>query len=141
MMLATQCASGPLQGELTPPGDKSISHRSLIFSCLAQGESRVTGLLQSADVDATLAACSQLGMAVRQEDETLVLDGVGASGLSRPDTPLDMGNSGTAMRLLAGVLAAQPGRKPPTRSAPAGRLRRGGAGSRSEVSVPDRLAS
>lgn len=107
MMLATQAARGPLQGEYTPPGDKSISHRSLIFSCLAQGESRVTGLLRSADVHATLSACCQLGMTVHEEGATLVLGGVGATGLTRPEAPLDMGNSGTAMRLLAGVLAAQ----------------------------------
>jgi 3-phosphoshikimate 1-carboxyvinyltransferase len=107
MKLVAQPASGPLQGELTPPGDKSISHRAVIFSCLADGESRVTGLLQSEDVDATLNACRQLGMTVRQEGATLVLGGVGAAGLARPELPLEMGNSGTAMRLLAGVLSAQ----------------------------------
>lgn len=107
MKLFTQPAGSPLSGELTPPGDKSISHRAVIFSCLAEGESRVTGLLRSEDVNATLNACRQLGMTVREEGETLILGGVGASGLTAPDGPLDMGNSGTAMRLLAGVLAAQ----------------------------------
>jgi 3-phosphoshikimate 1-carboxyvinyltransferase len=108
MMLETQPASAPLQGEVTPPGDKSISHRALIFSCLAEGESRVTGLLQSEDVKATEKACVQLGMGVRRQGQTLFLQGVGSRGLSAPGAPLDMGNSGTAMRLLAGVLAAQP---------------------------------
>ncbi len=108
MILETQPARGSLQGELTPPGDKSISHRAVIFSCLAEGRSSVTGLLQSEDVKATVNACRQLGMGVSREDETLVLEGVGGAGLSRPAAPLDMGNSGTAMRLLAGVLAAQP---------------------------------
>ena len=108
MMLATSPASSPLLGELTPPGDKSISHRALIFACLARGQSRVTGLLDSADVKATANACRQLGMGMRQDQETLVLEGVGEAGLSAPQSPLDMGNSGTAMRLLAGVLAAQP---------------------------------
>ena len=108
MMLATSPASSPLLGELTAPGDKSISHRALIFACLARGQSRITGLLDSEDVRATANACRQLGMGMRQEADTLVLDGVGAAGLSAPQSPLDMGNSGTAMRLLAGVLAAQP---------------------------------
>jgi len=108
MILETKPAREPLRGELTPPGDKSISHRAVIFSCLAEGVSRVTGLLQSEDVKATLNACRQLGMNLGKEGETLVLGGVGSTGLHRPESPLDMGNSGTAMRLLAGVLAAQP---------------------------------
>ena len=107
MILVTRPASSRLSGELTPPGDKSISHRALIFSCLAQGQSHVTGLLDSADVKATAEACRQLGMGMRKEGRTLVLDGVGGAGLSPPRAPLDMGNSGTAMRLLAGVLSAQ----------------------------------
>jgi len=108
MMLATSPVSSPLLGELTPPGDKSISHRALIFACLARGQSRVTGLLESEDVRATANACRQLGLGMRRDQETLVLEGVGEAGLSPPESPLDMGNSGTAMRLLAGVLAAQP---------------------------------
>lgn len=108
MMLATSPATSPLLGELTPPGDKSISHRALIFACLARGQSRITGLLESEDVKATANACRQLGMGRRQDADTLVLEGVGATGLSAPRSALDMGNSGTAMRLLAGVLAAQP---------------------------------
>lgn len=108
MILETRPATSPLRGELAPPGDKSISHRALIFSCLAQGRSRITGLLDSEDVKATASACRQLGMGLRREGDVLVLEGVGVDGLSRPKSPLDMGNSGTAMRLLAGVLAAQP---------------------------------
>lgn len=108
MMLRTERAANPLIGELTPPGDKSISHRALIFACLAQGQSTVTGLLESEDVRATEKACLQLGMGLRREGDVLVLQGVGEKGLSKPQAPLDMGNSGTAMRLLAGVLAAQP---------------------------------
>jgi len=108
MKLLAQRCSAPLRGEMTPPGDKSISHRSLIFGCLASGETRVEGLLESEDVGATAAACRQLGMGMREEDGGLVLTGVGEKGLSAPRSALDMGNSGTAMRLLAGVLAAQP---------------------------------
>jgi 3-phosphoshikimate 1-carboxyvinyltransferase len=108
MKLITAPAAAPLRGELTPPGDKSISHRALIFACLAHGPSRVRGLLESADVAATANACRQLGMALRQQAGEWLLEGVGERGLQAPGAPLDMGNSGTAMRLLAGVLAAQP---------------------------------
>jgi 3-phosphoshikimate 1-carboxyvinyltransferase len=107
MILRTEPAPAPLSGDLTPPGDKSISHRALIFGCLAAGESRIRGLLDSEDIRATAEACRQLGMTARQEDGELVLQGVGEAGLHQPAAPLDMGNSGTAMRLLAGVLAAQ----------------------------------
>jgi 3-phosphoshikimate 1-carboxyvinyltransferase len=108
MRLLAQAAGAALQGELTPPGDKSISHRAVIFACLANGQSSITGLLQSEDVNATLNACRQLGMEDWREGDALVINGVGSAGLSQPAAPLDMGNSGTAMRLLAGVLAAQP---------------------------------
>mgnify|MGYP003503698737 CR=1 FL=1 len=108
MKLITEPAGSPLRGELTPPGDKSISHRALIFACLAHGPSRIRGLLDSADVRATANACGQLGMTMRNEGGAWQLEGVGERGLQAPATPLDMGNSGTAMRLLAGVLAAQP---------------------------------
>ena len=108
MRLQVQPCSAALRGEMTPPGDKSISHRALIFACLASGETRVEGLLDSEDVNATAAACRQLGMGVRRDGKELVLKGVGENGLGAPSADLDMGNSGTAMRLLAGVLAAQP---------------------------------
>ena len=101
-------SASPLCGERVPPGDKSISHRALIFACLAEGASRVRGLLESADVRATANACRQLGMGIRRKQGGWLLDGVGARGLQAPQNALDMGNSGTAMRLLAGVLAAQP---------------------------------
>jgi len=102
-------ASGSsLGGEVRPPGDKSISHRALIMASLASGQSRIEGLLDSADVNATANACRQLGMTSSSDGETLLINGVGRHGFSAPATPLDMGNSGTAIRLLAGVLAAQP---------------------------------
>lgn len=108
MILGTDRCRSPLNGEFTPPGDKSISHRALILGCLADGETRIEGLLDSEDVKATGEACRQLGMKSRMEGEVLVVQGVGERGLASPSGPLDMGNSGTAMRLLAGVLAAQP---------------------------------
>ncbi|MCF6264562.1 MAG: 3-phosphoshikimate 1-carboxyvinyltransferase [Xanthomonadales bacterium] len=98
-----------LSGELQPPGDKSISHRAAIFSLLAEGESTIHGFLRAEDTMATLSACIDLGAVVTDQAGTLKITGVGLKGLSAPtDGRLDMGNSGTAMRLLAGVLAAQP---------------------------------
>ena len=108
MMFGTEPLSSPLQGELTPPGDKSISHRALILASLANGQSCIDGLLDGEDVKATANACHQLGMSSFMEGSGLVVNGVGIDGLSAPQAALDMGNSGTAMRLLAGVLAAQP---------------------------------
>lgn len=107
-VLVARGATSPLAGALKPPGDKSVSHRALIFSTLAEGQSRIRGLLQAKDVEATANACRQLGARIRAEDDSIVVDGLGTAGLSAPAAPLDMGNSGTAMRLLAGVLAAQP---------------------------------
>ncbi|MDZ4730568.1 MAG: 3-phosphoshikimate 1-carboxyvinyltransferase [Xanthomonadales bacterium] len=112
MKLITRPLTAALRGELTPPGDKSISHRALIFSSLAKGESEIRGLLQSADVAATAAACQQLGAIIQcqgqGEQQRLRVIGTGERGLEKPTKIFDMGNSGTAMRLLAGVLAAQP---------------------------------
>jgi len=110
--LLTRTLASSLRGELTPPGDKSISHRALIFSALASGESQIRGLLQSADVAATAAACQQLGAVINIQGQgvgqLVSVVGTGEKGLAPPAQILDMGNSGTAMRLLAGVLAAQP---------------------------------
>lgn len=111
MMLEVQPAPGPLRGTLTPPGDKSISHRALIFGGLAGGETHIHGLLDSADTRATRHAMEQLGARILDEGGVVSVQGVGAGGphstLRPPASPIDMGNSGTALRLLAGVLAAQ----------------------------------
>lgn len=101
-------AAGPLIGDLRPPGDKSITHRALILAGLACGQSRLRGLLRSADTDATRAVMSQMGARFERDGDALLATGVGVAGLAAPKAPLDVGNSGTAMRLLAGVLAAQP---------------------------------
>ncbi len=108
MRLHVEGGGGPLLGELIPPGDKSVSHRALIFASLAAGKARISGLLKSADVSATAQACRQLGAIVETDGDETVVVGTGESGLRPPGQPLDMGNSGTAMRLFAGVLAAQP---------------------------------
>jgi 3-phosphoshikimate 1-carboxyvinyltransferase len=91
------------------PGDKSISHRSLMFGALAVGETRVTGLLEGEDVMATAAALRAMGATVEREAEgTWCIHGVGVGGLLQPEVPLDMGNSGTSTRLLMGLVASHP---------------------------------
>jgi 3-phosphoshikimate 1-carboxyvinyltransferase len=99
-------ARGPLSGSVRVPGDKSISHRAVMLGGLAVGETRVSGLLEGEDVLRTAAAMRALGARVtREEDGTYVIHGRGIGGLAEPEDVLDMGNSGTAARLLAGILA------------------------------------
>lgn len=103
----TFTAAPPLSGSVTVPGDKSISHRSLMLSALAVGESRVTGLLEGEDVLATAAAMRAMGAQIdRDADGVWHIHGVGVGGLLQPETALDMGNSGTSTRLLMGLLAS-----------------------------------
>ena len=92
-------------GTLRVPGDKSISHRSLIFSALATGPSRVQNILLSADVQSTAGVLRALGVKVPELGQSIEIQGVGASGLTTPEQDLDCGNSGTSARLLAGVVA------------------------------------
>jgi len=100
---------GPLKGRVTVPGDKSISHRSLMFSALAVGESKIEGLLEGEDVLATAAAMRAMGATInRGEDGVWTVSGVGVGGLLQPETALDMGNSGTSTRLLMGLVASHP---------------------------------
>ena len=102
-------ATGPLKGEVTVPGDKSISHRSLMFAGLAVGESRIRGLLEGEDVLATAAAMRAMGASIeRREDGEWRVAGVGVGGLLQPQAALDMGNSGTSTRLLMGLVASHP---------------------------------
>ena len=101
--------AGPLKGRIRVPGDKSISHRSLMFGALAVGETRVTGLLEGEDVMATAAALRAMGATIAREAEgTWSIHGVGVGGLLQPEVPLDMGNSGTSTRLLMGLVASHP---------------------------------
>lgn len=100
---------GPIRGTARVPGDKSISHRSIMLGALAQGVTEVEGFLAGADTLATLAAFEQMGVRVERSDgDRLLIHGVGLHGLSAPPRALDMGNSGTGMRLMSGILAAQP---------------------------------
>jgi 3-phosphoshikimate 1-carboxyvinyltransferase len=98
----------PLKGTLRVPGDKSMSHRAVMLSSLANGVSKITGLLEGEDVLATLGAFRAMGVhAIGPKDGKLTVTGVGLHGLQQPESDLDMGNSGTAMRLMCGILAAQ----------------------------------
>ena len=98
-----------LGGRLTVPGDKSISHRALMFAGLAIGESRIEGLLEGEDVLATAAAMRAMGCTIaRGADGVWRVHGVGVGGLLQPETALDMGNSGTSTRLLMGLVASHP---------------------------------
>jgi 3-phosphoshikimate 1-carboxyvinyltransferase len=107
--LISRRAAAPLTGTITVPGDKSISHRALMFGALAVGETRITGLLTGEDVLRTAAAMRALGAEVTHDpDGTWRVAGRGIGGLVEPDDVLDMGNSGTAARLLCGILASHP---------------------------------
>jgi 3-phosphoshikimate 1-carboxyvinyltransferase len=101
--------TGALKGRIRVPGDKSISHRSIMLGALAVGETRVTGLLEGEDVLATAAAMRAMGAGVeRLETGEWVINGVGVGALLQPEAPLDMGNSGTSTRLLMGLVASHP---------------------------------
>ncbi|MEP5938764.1 MAG: 3-phosphoshikimate 1-carboxyvinyltransferase [Erythrobacter sp.] len=97
--------SGPLTGRLRIPGDKSISHRSVMFGALAIGETRITGLLEGEDVMATAAAMRAMGATIEKHGDEWRVQGVGVGGLLQPKQALDMGNSGTSTRLLMGLIA------------------------------------
>ena len=102
-------ASPPLTGSITVPGDKSISHRALIFAALGDGTSRLTGLNEGADVESTRACLARLGVDTHRSMEDLsqvIVEGSGWKGLGEPTEVLDAGNSGTTIRSLAGVVAA-----------------------------------
>lgn len=106
----TSCAVSNLtiNQSVTVPGDKSISHRSMILGGLAQGVTQVSGFLESADCLATMQAMQSMGVKIEKHDDKYLVHGVGKEGLQRPDNgKIDCGNSGTGMRLLAGILAAQ----------------------------------
>lgn len=95
-------------GVVTVPGDKSISHRALILGGIAKGRTNISGFLPGEDCLATLAALKAMGVRIERPGDTrVIMEGCGADGLRAPSGPLDMGNSGTAMRLFAGLLSGQ----------------------------------
>jgi len=97
-----------VKGELTLPGDKSISHRAVIFSCMAKGISEIENLSNGEDVRSTLKCFAELGVTSKWENEKLIIEGKGFKNFNAPLNNLDAGNSGTTARLLAGFLSAQP---------------------------------
>ena len=96
-----------LRGELTVPGDKSISHRSVMFGALADGLTEIHGFLQGADCLSTISCFSKMGISIENQGETVLVHGRGLHGLTAPDSVLDCGNSGTTTRLISGILSAQ----------------------------------
>jgi len=97
-----------LQGDITVPGDKSISHRAIMLGAIAKGTTTITGFLEGEDCLATLNAFKSMGVAIEGPvDQRVVIHGVGKHGLQKPKQIIDCGNSGTTMRLMAGLLAAQ----------------------------------
>lgn len=104
----TAPARKPLHGEIALPGDKSISHRAVMLAALANGTSRIRGFLEGEDTRATARISAQMGVRIeRSASGERIVHGVGMHGLRAPDGELDCGNAGTAMRLLAGILAGQ----------------------------------
>jgi 3-phosphoshikimate 1-carboxyvinyltransferase len=100
-----------LEGHVAVPGDKSISHRAVLVASICEGETRITGFGRSADTESTISAVRRLGVGVEEIGvDELVVRGRGLLGLREPSGPLDCGNAGTLMRLLAGMLAGQRGR-------------------------------
>ncbi|SMN11897.1 5-Enolpyruvylshikimate-3-phosphate synthase [uncultured Candidatus Thioglobus sp.] len=99
--------SHSLLGAIKVPGDKSISHRSIMLGSLSEGITKVSGFLQGEDALSTLKAFQAMGVKIEREGDNVTIHGVGLHGLKEPSKPLDLGNSGTSMRLMSGILAAQ----------------------------------
>ena len=114
MRYTVEPATGPLRATLRVPGDKSISHRAVLFAAMAEGTSHAFGVLDSADVRRSIGAVRALGATVAEEttrpgELALTVTGWGSGGPGSPDSPIDAGNSGTTARLLIGMLAGWPG--------------------------------
>ena len=99
--------SAPLRGEITVPGDKSISHRAVMFGALAKGTTSITNFLKGADCLSTISCFEKMGIEIEQLPSEILIHGKGLHGLKAPETVLDAGNSGTTTRLLSGILAGQ----------------------------------
>ena len=96
-----------LYGSIKVPGDKSISHRSIMLGSIANGVTNVSGFLEGEDSLATLEAFRQMGVQIDRTGSNVTIYGVGKNGLESPSKPLDLGNSGTSIRLMSGLLSAQ----------------------------------
>lgn len=98
--------SGPLNGAVTIPGDKSISHRAIMLGALAKGTTTITNFLQSEDCLSTIRCFRQMGIEIENDGTTVIVKGKGLRGLKKPEGILDVGNSGTTTRLISGILSA-----------------------------------
>lgn len=107
MATLTVQPAGPLKGTITLPGDKSVTHRAIILSALAEGESTIIGYGRGEDCLNTMRALRAMGIRIEERPDRLQVFGKGLWGLTEPDAPIDCGNSGTGIRLLAGLLAGQ----------------------------------
>ena len=105
--MITCTKSGSLKGEIQVPGDKSISHRAVMFGALAKGTTRITGFLQGADCLSTISCFERMGISIENRGDEVLVHGQGMRGLKKPADVLDCGNSGTTMRLISGILSAQ----------------------------------
>lgn len=99
--------TAPLRGEISVPGDKSISHRAVMFGSLAKGTTEITNFLQGADCLSTIACFRKMGIPIENTPERILIHGRGLRGLSAPESTLDVGNSGTTLRLISGILSGQ----------------------------------
>lgn len=99
--------AGKLSGTITVPGDKSISHRSVMFGSIAEGLTEINGFLQGADCLSTISCFSKMGIEIENKGDTVLVHGRGLRGLKSPEGILDCGNSGTTTRLISGILSAQ----------------------------------
>jgi len=98
---------GSLRGEIRVPGDKSISHRSVILGSISEGKTKVKNFLMGEDCLDTIKCFRKLGVKIAVNEREVVIDGVGINGLKKPEGPLYAGNSGTTIRLLTGLLSGQ----------------------------------
>lgn len=96
-----------LNGTLAIPGDKSISHRAVMFGSLAEGTTRITNFLEGADCLSTISCFRKMGINIENNNGEILVRGKGLHGLTAPDDVLDVGNSGTTTRLISGILAGQ----------------------------------
>ena len=102
------CSISKLRGTISVPGDKSVSHRAVMFGSIAEGDTEIHSFLPGADCLATIRCFRELGIDIRREGDTVTVHGKGLRGLLAPSRTLDVGNSGTTTRLLSGILAGQP---------------------------------
>ena len=98
---------GVISGRIIVPGDKSISHRALMLGAIAEGNTTITGFLQGEDTLATANVLRQMGVEIKNDGKIVCIKGVGLKGLKKTNSPIDLGNSGTSVRLMTGLLAGQ----------------------------------